>query len=656
MKKTIILFLILSLVSILTGCRGTKIDKVSSSQDLYVRKIANIPDDFIMGMDVSSLISLEKSGVVFHGYDEEEADLFKVLVQSGITHIRVRIWNDPHDGNGNGYGGGNCDIANALEIGRRASGYGLKLIVDFHYSDFWADPGKQMVPKAWRDMDIESKADALYEYTKQCLEQFKKEKIDVALVQLGNETNGALCGENVWMNIVWHLMVSGSKAVREIYPKALVAVHFANPENKDAYMDYAKKLDYYGLDYDVFATSYYPYWHSTLSNLREVLNGIHDRYGKKTMIMETSYAYTSEDTDFSPNTISDDSAVTKDYPYSVQGQANCILDIIEAAVNSIGSCIGVCYWEGAWITVGGASREENQKLWETYGSGWASSFAAEYDPDDAGKYYGGSAVDNQTFFDEKGYPLESLKLFELCRTGNVIPLKTEAIEDTYLTFDVNDEIILPDRVNAVMSDNSRSEINVVWNDFDPDVIKTSDASVRLVEGSADGLKAKCFISIVEQNYIENHSFEDDPHKTAVPSSWSVDRIGNMDELYVETKKNDSRDGENHLHFWSSKKDSVEFRLEQEVKDLKPGSYRYFISIMGGDAGNSEIYSYVKINGKIIARDDMKITSYNEWDEGYIEFEYDGTSKLTVGIFVKCSGEGSGAWGKIDDARLNAKGE
>ena len=180
-----------------------------------------------------------------------------------MNYIRVRIWNDPFDANGNGYGGGNCDIENAVAIGKRATQYGMKLLVNFHYSDFWADPGKQMVPKAWAGMNIETKTEALYTYTKECLETLKREGIDVGMVQIGNETNGHMCGEKTWFNMQY-LFSAGSKAVREVFPSALVALHFANPEKTESYATYASKLNYYNVDYDVFASSYYPYWHGTL--------------------------------------------------------------------------------------------------------------------------------------------------------------------------------------------------------------------------------------------------------------------------------------------------------------------------------------------------------------------------------------------------------
>ena len=641
---------------LLCACGTKSVDKVTSSDEVYIRKIENIPDDFIMGVDLSSVIALENSGVKFYDYDGNEEDIFKVLAESGITHIRVRVWNDPFDSNGNGYGGGNCDINTALQISKRAKQHGLKMIIDFHYSDFWADPGKQMAPKAWKGMEIEDKAAALYEYTKESLNLLKKEKIDVAMVQIGNETNGAMAGEKIWMNIVYHLMANGSKAIREVYPKALIAVHFANPEKEGAYLDYAKKLNYYDLDYDVFASSYYPYWHGSLENLTNVLNSINELYDKKTMIIETSYAYTPDDSDFSGNTISNESAVTKNYPYSIQGQTNAILDVIDTAVNKIKDCLGICYWEGAWITVGTSSYEENSKLWEEYGSGWASSYASEYDPDDAGKYYGGSAVDNQAFFDSNGHPLESLKLFELCKKGNLISLTAESIEDSHIQIDLNDEIVLPKTVNAIMSDNSKQEIDVEWDDFDHEEMKNNGVKTYQIHGVAGNKDAYCYVSMIEYNYLQNYSFEADENKTVVPTSWILNKIKDADELYVEDKQTDSLSGNRHYHFWSKNTNTIEFELEQEVKDLEAGKYSFSISIMGGDSGESDIYAYVKANDQLSEKAPMKITSYNNWDTGKISFEYNGTDDLKVGIYVKCAGEGNGAWGKIDDGLLNRTGD
>ena len=387
---------------------------------LYVEKVENLPDDFIMGVDASSVISEEESGVKYYGFDGSEQDVFKTLAENGVTHIRVRVWVCPYDENGNGYGGGNCDAEKAAEIGARAAEYGLRLIVDFHYSDFWADPGKQMVPKAWKDMSLEEKSEAAYDFTVNTLKKIKKAGGVVGMVQVGNETNGSLCGETTWEGVCT-IMSAGSRAVRKVCPDALVAVHFANPEHTGSYSTYAMQLNSHEVDYDVFGSSYYPFWHGSTENLTKVLSSVAETYGKKVMVLETSYAYTPDDTDFNGNTISGSTTgITKNYPFTVQGQAQALRNVIDAVAKTTNG-IGVCYWEGTWITVGGASRAANSALWEKYGSGWASSFAADYDPNDAGKYYGGCAVDNQALFDSKGVPLPSLQVFNLVRYGNGTP-------------------------------------------------------------------------------------------------------------------------------------------------------------------------------------------------------------------------------------------
>lgn len=673
MNKTIkkVLFSLTSFLLPLTlaSCGSEKVDLVKSSESLYVKKVENLSDDFIMGMDASSVISLEESGVKYYDYNGEEQDVFKTLAQSGINYIRVRVWNNPFDENGNGYGGGNCDINTALEIGKRATKYGMKLLVNFHYSDFWADPAKQMCPKAWVGMDIDTKANALYEYTRDSLTKLVDAGVDVGMVQIGNETNGAMAGEKIWFNIA-KMMLSGSKAVRETIPEALIAVHFANPEKVTNYADYSKKLDYYGIDYDVFASSYYPFWHGTLDNLSTVLSNIAETYDKKVMVAETSYCYTPDDTDFYGNTITDGGAIVKNYPFTVQGQANCVRDVIDTVANKMTNGIGVFYWEGTWITVGQNSYEENKAKWEKYGSGWAASYASDYDPNDAGKYYGGCAVDNQALFDANGKPLESLKVFSLVRDGNSVEIIPDAIADTNIICDLAGDIVLPTQVDAVMSDDSKQKLDVEWTHYqvtdenynttvydklDFDAFKNGGPKKYDIVGVAGGMEAHCYLSMVEYNFLNNYSFEDDANGTKVPTGWTVNEVGKADEIHVEQKATDSLTGTGHYHFWSSASNSVEFYLEQEVNNLKSGKYKFTISIMGGDAGETDIYAYVKIDGEIVKKQALTISSYGNWDTQVVEgIEYTSGSTITVGIYVKCAGAGNGAWGKIDDALLNSQ--
>ncbi|MCR5663460.1 MAG: arabinogalactan endo-1,4-beta-galactosidase, partial [Oscillospiraceae bacterium] len=308
----------------------------------------------------------------------------------------------------------NCDAAAAAELGRRAAQAGLKLIVDFHYSDFWADPGKQRAPKAWEGLSAGEKAEALYAYTKDSLRRILEAGGEVDVVQLGNEINGGLCGESDWA-CVGLLLDAGSRAVRELCPGARIALHFTDPQREGAYRRYAETLEELGADYDLFASSYYPCWHGTLDELTAALSEAAAASGRQVMVMETAYPYTEADSDFFANTLGADAGEYRPFPYTVEGQAAAVRSVLDAVRRTEGGA-GVCCWEGAWIAAGGASYEENRAKWERFGCGWAAGAAGEYDPD-AADAPGGCAVDNQAFFGPDGRALESLKLFGEFQNG-----------------------------------------------------------------------------------------------------------------------------------------------------------------------------------------------------------------------------------------------
>lgn len=633
MKKHLLPILTLLLLALLLS---------AASADVYV-KPAELPDDFIMGMDVSSVLALERSGVTYADADGSVRDLFDILAENGVNWIRVRVWNDPWDAEGHGFGGGNNDLEAAIAIGQRATAAGMRVLVDFHYSDFWADPNKQAAPRAWQSLSVKEKIPALYDYTFDALTRLREAGVDVGMVQLGNETNGRFCGEKIWMKI-YQLMDAGARACRAVDPDIRIAVHFTNPESAEQMLTFASKLDYYKLDYDIFATSYYPYWHGTIDNLKDVLTQVRDTYGKQVMVAETSYAYTLADTDFSSNTIGEGGSYEKYYPFTVQGQTNEVADVIRA-MGEIGGA-GVFYWEGAWITVGTESWEQNHLLWEEFGSGWASSYAAVYDPDDAGKWYGGSACDNQAMFDEKGRALDSLAIFRLIREGNEIAIAPDAVSEVYMMLDLDSEVVLPDTVNAIMNDGSLQAIPVTWEAHNPEAISHGGVHTYVIRGEAQGMEALCTIDMVEYNYVANWTFEDSDS-----SMWIAADNAAADQLYIEEKKADSLTGIRHYHFYSAAAESVNFDLEQKIS-VPAGTYRYEISIQGGDGGDTDIYSYVKINGEIVAACPSQITKWNEWFTPVIpEFTAADGDEVIIGIHVMC--KGAGAWGKIDDAKVTS---
>ena len=393
---------------------------------INIQKIDGLSKDFIRGVDVSSIISLEQSGVKFYDVWGARADVFKVLAQANVNYVRIRVWNDPYDADGNGYGGGNCDIDKAIEMGKRATQNGLRVLIDFHYSDFWADPTKQKAPKAWQHHSTGQRVSDVYDFTKESLQRIIDAGVDVGMVQIGNETGYGFCGCATWsissdytvvpFSTIAELMNAGSRAVREIDPDILVVVH--NTEPQSGYEWISKDYDTYGVDYDVFASSYYPNIHGSMQNLTAQLKHVADTYGKKVMVAETQYPFTSANGDDYANALSEKIGDMK-YPLTVQGQARHVRDMCQAVKNVGDKGIGLFYWECAWIPVG-KTWAENEPIWSKYGSGWASKYAAGYDHEIASDYSYGSAVDNQAFFDFNGHPMDSINVFKYIYTGATI--------------------------------------------------------------------------------------------------------------------------------------------------------------------------------------------------------------------------------------------
>ena len=147
------------------GSYTAALPEAKENADVFVEPVNGLSQDFIRGMDISSLIAEEESGVVYYDENGNARDIFEILADAGINYIRVRIWNHPYDADGNGYGGGNCDVEKAAQLGRRAAEHGMQLLVDFHYSDFWADPNKQYAPTEWARKDVVEKAALIDEFT-----------------------------------------------------------------------------------------------------------------------------------------------------------------------------------------------------------------------------------------------------------------------------------------------------------------------------------------------------------------------------------------------------------------------------------------------------------------------------------------------------------
>ena len=379
-------------------------------------------------VDIGSYIALKNAGVKYYDYDGKEQPLMKILKDNGVNYIRLRIWNDPYNEKGETYGGGDCTVENGLKIGEEATKYGMKVLVDFHYSDFWADPAKQILPKAWqKDANNPDKmCENIYSFTKDTLQKFKDAGVNVGMVQVGNEITKGMAGihnadnsKSVWKNeaqytILDRYLNAGSKAVREITPDALITLHLESP-NRSAYSAIMDAWDKGNVDYDVLGSSYYPFWWNTTNMLNDVETLAKER-GKLFAVMETSWVNSYEDADGTPNSIGA-SYNLHQYEIGPQGQVDELTDMYKT-LTSHDNGLGGFYWEPAWIPVkaGWTNWQYNKEAADKYGTGWASKGAVGYAPDNEMYYdgqpsWGGSSWDNQGLFDIQGNALHSLRFY-----------------------------------------------------------------------------------------------------------------------------------------------------------------------------------------------------------------------------------------------------
>ena len=395
-------------------------------------KLSNVAGDAIRGMDISSYEALKQAGVKFYNQQGQEETLMKILHDNGINYIRLRVWNDPSQQVSWGWGGGNADEANELAIAKEAAQYGIKVMVDFHYSDWWSDPGTQAIPKAWQGENHQQLCDSMTKWTKKVLTDFKNAGADVGMVQVGNEiTNGFMdvfksrgkggTYKDVWDNAqdaqkLCDYLNAGAKGVRTIDPNALVAIHLETPK-ADKYNDIMNVLQAHNVDYDVLGSSFYPYWQgldkqSDFNDLKQC-EQIAKQHGKYFAVLETAWPFTLEDSDGCKNNIGpSDTDISKLYPISPQGQADELEDVYNTVMGNDNG-LGAFYWEPAWIAV-----KAGTDNWNNYNSPANKKYGTE------------SGWDNQAFFGDHGRALQSLNTYnQMVGENNQTYAKVEYVDD-----------------------------------------------------------------------------------------------------------------------------------------------------------------------------------------------------------------------------------
>ena len=587
---------------------------------VQVNPIENLSTDFIKGADVSIMPELERNGTKFYDNGIEQ-DGLTILKNHGVNWIRVRIWNNPYVVGPEGVGGGNTDEAKAIEMAKRAKALGMKVLVDFHYSDFWVDPGQQKKPDAWKNDSGDKLVDDVYAYTAKVMQDFNAQGVTPDMVQVGNELNNGMLWPEAQLT---EDNPNGYKFLAKLLNAGLQAVHDNDKDNKVKTMIHLAGVDvnlYHTFfdnlivknkvnDFDIIGMSFYPFWHGTMDDLKNTMNDVSAKYNKDVIAVETAFGYTLEDADFEKNNFGTNEEKVSGYKATVQGQATGLRDVM-ATVASVNDNrgLGIFYWAPDWVI--------NEKV------GWKSNG-------------GGNGWDNLTLFDTKGNALESMDTFNLVSDPNnqyiepqVTTINTVDVKDVSLYSNVD----LPQTVGVVYSNDAVKNMSVKWDVAKPIFAKPGNYTIS---GTVEGLAQKAIANIEvknKMNLVLNGNFENE-----TLNGWDI--VGDSSAINLAWNQGDVRD-KCAMHYWNNKPFNV--IIKQKLKGLSDGKYTLSCWTQGNGLA-SKYQLFVKQNG-VEMTTDIKDDGWNRWHQTSIKNIEVKNGEVEIGFILNGRPD---TWGSIDD--------
>ncbi|MDX9692343.1 MAG: glycosyl hydrolase 53 family protein, partial [Acholeplasmataceae bacterium] len=537
--------------------------------------------DFMMGVDASMIKKVLDQGGVYYNLDGIEQNVFEILADAGVNYMRVRVWNDPFSPIGIS-GGGDMDIEQAFWIAREARRVNMRIILDLHYSDTWADPEHQVKPYAWETLTFTEMLDAIETFTYDSVMYFKNRGVTPQMIQIGNEINNGMLFEDG--RIIWNdatsydrladMLKSGIRGAKKADQFIKTIIHLADGGKFSIFDEFFSEMEDRNVNYDIIGASFYPFYHGTLDRLADNLNQISAKYNKQVFVAETSYAYTQEGHVNASNIFGTNQEDNGGYLATIQGQATSIRDVIEIVANVPNNKgLGIVYWEPAWLPVVGAGWAEDGTL-----ATWS----------------------NQALFTYSGKALPSINVFKDVRSDqevnvNLIGLKSDTIEIGLNIVSLTDsESKMPNKVVALTDVDSYIYADVVWNQGQKEFAE-ANVGEHLVNGVVTyGDNTWNVVAYVRsiQNYIINPGFEigkvganDEPVKTP----WVVESTPN-DVLIGKLQTNkDFRSGSNNFNYYHTQ--AFSYSLYQDIT-IPNGTYTLSAYIMGEtNSKNIEHYMF-----------------------------------------------------------------
>ncbi|GGP21103.1 glycosyl hydrolase 53 family protein [Silvimonas iriomotensis] len=605
-----------------------------------VQTVPNLPPDFIMGADVSTLDQVEAAGGKFYNLAGQQQDALAILKANGVNWLRLRLWHTPvnaadviEDGKviahkGDPVGGGNNDLATTLRLAKRAKALKLKYLLDIHYSDCWADPLTQTKPAAWQDLHGAALEKAVYDYTATVMRTLDDAGVAPDMVQVGNELNGGF----MWPDgKTWKakpdeviggdagfvaLMRQGIAAIRADDARfagrhTRIAVHLANGTSNDLYRRVFDLLTREKVDFDIIGLSYYPYLHGGVADLRANMDDMAFRYAKPVAVLETSYAATLQNGDSTPNIFNADSQKVIGYKATPQGQASLVRDVIDAVAQVPAQRgLGLFYWEPAWLPNVG---------WRTGdGNGW----------------------DNQIMFDFGGHALPSLAVFKRVREKSAYQPKLLQPGPIELSAFVGEPFVPPETLRLPFSDDAERPVLIDWASVPAG--KTSTPGEFTLKGEITGqpdVTAHVTVS-PRRNLFTDASFEN-----GKLDDWAL--IGDKSAASNERNPGNAHSGQQSLHYWAS--GAFKFEASHTFTGLKPGVY-HFKAWAAGGGGEKSLTLFAKDCGSEAQSVAMHNNGWQQWHSYQISNIKVSGEQCTVGVAVDAN---AGNWGNVDDVEFAA---
>lgn len=519
--------------------------------------------------------------------------------------------------------GGIDDLPRVVALARRAKLLGMKVLLDLHYSDWWADPGQQLIPQAWETYSLEQLVTAVHDFTGQAIEAMRAAGAEPDMVQLGNETNdgflwpiGRASGPNGHDGFA-RLLSSAARAVREVDPGVGIMLHLANGNDNGLYRSMLSALVARGVDFDVIGLSFYPYWHNSpgklpMNELAYNLADVSERFNRPVVVVETAYAYTLADADAEKNSFGAPEEAAGGYVASVQGQATFLRDLLETVAGvPNGRGLGAFYWEPDWIPVAGA--------------GWYTR--------------GGDGWDNQALFDAAGKALPSMNVFRaVTQDRPVVIAAPRSVEPVAASTWVGRAPSLPGAVQVIFSDDSIRPTAVRWDEIAAD--RYAAAGTFTVAGQIPGvaLPATAQVTVsVDVNLLVNPGLE-----AGTEAGWAVADPSDA----LAAAGTDVRSGAWAFH-WYLKSADFRFAVEQTVSGLQAGkTYRFSFWAMGSSGEPMHAYATC---GSATTPLDFALAGWKSDPDGWLHESIDGldgaAGSCTVGVTSDARG---GDWGSLDD--------